>query len=89
MQPPPGDLVESFASLDRARLSRMSEAARGDQLAARQLLMDYVEALWADVQRAGERPDVGEKYLALGVIRELSQSMTTIAFEAVYGSGSR
>ena len=89
MQPPPGDLVESFASLDRARLTRMNEAARADQLAARELLMDYVESLWADVQRAGERPDIGEKYLALGVIRELSRSMTTIAFEAVYGSGSR
>ena len=86
---PPGDLVEAFASLDRARLTRMSESARGDQLAARQLLTEYIEALWADVQRAGERPDVGEKYLALGVIRELSQSMTTIAFEAVYGSESR
>ncbi|MFD1529646.1 hypothetical protein [Pseudonocardia aurantiaca] len=89
MQPPPGDLVESFASLDRARLTRMSEAARADQLEARQLLMDYVESLWADVRRAGERPDVGEKYLALGVIRELSRSMTTIAFEAVYGSRPR
>jgi hypothetical protein len=86
---PPVDLVESFASLDRARLTRMSEAARADQLAARQLLMEYVEALWADVQRAGERPDVGEKYLALGVIRELSESMANIAFEAVYGSESR
>ncbi len=51
--------------------------------------MDYVEALWADVRRAGERPDVGEKYLALEVIRELSRSMTTIAFEAVYGSRPR
>jgi hypothetical protein len=81
---PPGDLVESFASLDRARLTRMSEAARAEQLEARQLLMEYVDALWEDVQRAGERPDVGEKYQALAVIRELSRSMTTIAFEAVY-----
>lgn len=86
---PPGDLIESFASLDRARLTRMTEGMKADQLAARQLLMEYVEALWADVERAGERPDVGEKYLALWVIRELSRSMTTIAFEAVYGGESR
>jgi hypothetical protein len=85
---PPGDLVESFASLDRARLTRMSEATRAEQLEARQLLMEYVDALWEDVQRAGERPDVGEKYQALAVIRELSRSMTTIAFEAVYEGGT-
>jgi hypothetical protein len=80
----PEDLVEAFASLDRARLTRMSESAREGQLAARQALLDYVEALWQDVQRAGERPDVGEKYQALAVVRELSRSLTAVAFSAVY-----
>jgi hypothetical protein len=80
----PEELVASFASLDRARLTRMSEPARADQLDARQVLMDYVEALWQDVQRSGERPDVGEKYEALAIVRELTRSMTTVAFAAVY-----
>jgi hypothetical protein len=80
----PEELVEMFATLDRARLTRMSEPARGEQLAARQAMLDYVEALWQDVRRAGERPDVGDKYEALAVVRELSRSMASIAFEAVY-----
>jgi hypothetical protein len=80
----PGELVESFASLDRARLSRMRESAREDQLAARQAVLEYVEALWQDVQRAGERPDVGDKYQALAVVRELTRSLTEVAFDAVY-----
>jgi hypothetical protein len=80
----PEELVEMFATLDRARLTRMSEPARTEQLAARQAMHDYVEALWQDVQRAGERPDVGDKYEALAIVRELSRSMTSVAFEAVY-----
>jgi hypothetical protein len=80
----PEDFVQIFAALDRARLTRMSEPARGDQLAARQVLLDYLEALWQDVRRAGERPDVGDKYEALAAVRELSRSMTAVAFEAVY-----
>jgi hypothetical protein len=80
----PEDFVQIFAALDRARLTRMSEPGRGDQLAARQALLDYLEALWQDVRRAGERPDVGDKYEALAVVRELSRSMTAVAFEAVY-----
>jgi uncharacterized protein with von Willebrand factor type A (vWA) domain len=85
----PEDLVESFASLDRARLTRMGADARMQQLDARQLLREYLDALWADVQRAGERPEVGEKYVALGIVRELSRSMTTVAFEAVYSGETR
>ncbi len=80
----PEELITAFASLDRARLTRMGEGERADQLAARQALLEYVEALWQDVQRAGERPDVGEKYDALAVVRELARSLTTIAFDAVY-----
>jgi hypothetical protein len=80
----PEDLVEAFTSLDRARLTRMGEAERESQLAARQAVLDYVEALWQDVRRAGERPDVGEKYQALAVVRELSRSLTAVAFDAVY-----
>jgi hypothetical protein len=80
----PEELIASFASLDRARLTRMGEGERADQLAARQALLEYVEALWQDVRRAGERPDVGEKYDALAAVRELARSLTTIAFDAVY-----
>jgi hypothetical protein len=36
------------------------------------------------VQRAGERPDIGEKYQALAIVRGLTRSMTTVAFDAVY-----
>jgi hypothetical protein len=80
----PEDVVAAFASLDHARLSRMSEENRSRQLEARQLVLDYVEGLWQDVQRAGERPDAGEKYLALAVVRELARSLTAVAFDAVY-----
>jgi hypothetical protein len=78
------ELVAAFAALDRARLVRMDAGARQDQLDARQALLEYVEALWVDVQRAGERPDVGEKYGALAAVRELARSLTTVAFNAVY-----
>jgi hypothetical protein len=80
----PEEIVTSFAALDRARLTRMSEAQRQEQLDARQVLLEYVEALWQDVQRAGERPDVGDKYEALAVVREVARSLTAVAFDAVY-----
>jgi hypothetical protein len=80
----PEDLVDAFASLDRARLTKMGEGEREGQLVARQALLDYVEALWQDVNRAGERPDVGNKYQALAVVRKLSRSLATVAFDAVY-----
>ena len=78
------DLVDAFGSFDRARLIRMSETDRARQLDARQLLYDYVNALWADVERAGERPAVGEKYQAIAVMRELIMGLRTTAFETVY-----
>ena len=80
----PEDAIESFASLDRARLTRMDEPARAEQLAARQAVLDYLEALWQDVRRAGEKPDVGDKYNALAIFREMTRSMTAVAFDAVY-----
>jgi hypothetical protein len=86
--PLPEELVESFASLDRARLTRMSESARERQLIARQVLLEYVETLWQDVQRSGERPDIGEKYRSLATVRELAQSLSEVAFDAVYDSRS-
>jgi hypothetical protein len=80
----PEDVVESFAALDRARLTRMDEGARAEQLRARQVLLDYLESLWQDVRRAGEKPDVGDKYQALAIVRELTRSLTAVAFDAVY-----
>jgi hypothetical protein len=80
------DLVDAFGSFDRARLIRMSETDRARQLDARQLLYDYVNALWADVERAGERPAVGEKYQAFAAMRELITGLRTTAFEAVYNT---
>jgi hypothetical protein len=81
---PPEEIVTSFAALDRARLTRMSERQRQRQLDARQALLDYVESLWQDVERAGERPETGEKYESLAVVRELARSLTAVAFDAVY-----
>jgi hypothetical protein len=78
------DLLEAFASLDAARLTRMSGAARQQQLDARQLLSEYVDSLWEDVRRAGERPEVGDKYHALAAVRSLTHSLRTVAFDAVY-----
>jgi hypothetical protein len=80
----PEECVTAFASLDRARLTRTGEPGRQAQLDARQALLDYVEALWQDVQRAGEHPDVGDKYEALAIVRELARSLTATAFDAVY-----
>jgi hypothetical protein len=84
----PKELVDSFASLDRARLTRMNEPAREGQLTARQILLEYVEALWEDVQRSGEHPDIGDKYEALATVRELARSLSEVAFDAVYDSRS-
>lgn len=83
----PEELIESFASLDSARLTRMGDSDRERQLAARQALLEYVEALWQDVRRSGERPDVGDKYESLAVVRELARSLTAVAFDAVYDRG--
>jgi hypothetical protein len=80
------DLAEAFGSFDRARLDRMSEVDRASQLDARQRLHDYVDGLWADIQQAGERPAVGEKYQAIAAMRELTGALRTIAFEAVYNA---
>jgi hypothetical protein len=80
------DLVEAFGPFDRSRLARMSEAGRASQLDVRQLLHDYVEGLWADIEQAGERPAVGEKYQAIAAMRELTRALRAIAFEAVYNA---
>jgi hypothetical protein len=80
------DLADAFGSFDRARLSRMSESEQASQLDARQLLYDYVNALWADVERAGERPTIGEKYQAIAAMRELITRLRITAFEAVYNT---
>jgi hypothetical protein len=83
------ELIEGFASLDRARLPKLDQPTRDAQLAARQSLLEYIEALWQDVERAGERPEVGEKYRSLTTMRELARSMTTVAFDAVYDRPSK
>jgi hypothetical protein len=80
------DLVEAFGPFDRGRLARISEAGRVRQLDARQLLHDYVDGLWADIEQAGERPAVGEKYQAIAAIRELTGALRANAFEAVYNA---
>ena len=64
----------------------MSEAGRASQLDVRQLLHDYVEGLWADIEQAGERPALGEKYQAIAAMRELTRALRAIAFEAVYNA---
>ena len=83
------DFVKTFASLDRARLTHMDGEARQQQLDARQLVWEYVDALWQDVQRAGERPEVGDKYRPLTVVRSLTRSLRTVAFDAVYDAEPR
>ncbi|MDQ4104948.1 MAG: hypothetical protein M3186_14990 [Actinomycetota bacterium] len=80
------ELADAFGPFDRARLARMSDADRVSQLDARQRLYDYVDGLWADIKRAGERPAVGEKYQAIAAMRELTGVLRAIAFEAVYNA---
>lgn len=79
-------LADAFGSFDRARLGRMSEADRASQLGARQLLHDYVDGLWADITRAGERPALGDKYAAVAAMRELTGALRAIAFESMYNA---
>jgi hypothetical protein len=78
------ELVEAFGSFDRARLTRMTESEQAQQLQARQLLYDYVNGLWQDVHRSGERPAVGEKYEAIAVVLGLTSALRATAFDAVY-----
>ncbi|HEX4248484.1 MAG TPA: hypothetical protein VH008_11540 [Pseudonocardia sp.] len=86
-EPRPGlELAEAFAPFDRNRLENTDPAARAGQLAARQLFYDYIDELWKDVERAGERPAVGEKYQAITNLRDLAQALRSTAFEAVYGN---
>ena len=82
------EFVDVFASLDRARLSRMHTTAQSEQLAARETIRHYVEALWQDVQRSGEQPDIGEKYRALATVRELARSLTVVAFDVNHDSSA-
>jgi hypothetical protein len=82
------EFVDTFASLDRARLSRMDQAARSSQLDAREMVRHYVEALWQDVQRSGENPEIGDKYTALALVRELTRSLTNVAFDATHDGKS-
>ena len=79
------ELAGEFEPFDRARLAHSDAASRAQQLAARQLLYDYLDELWRDVERAGERPSVGEKYSAIASLRELLAALRAAAFEAVYG----
>ena len=82
------EFVDVFASLDRARLSRMEHSAQSEQLAAREVIRHYVEALWQDVQRSGEQPDIGDKYRALATVRELARSLTVVAFDVNHDSSA-
>lgn len=80
------ELAEAFEPFDRARLAHSDPQYRAAQLSARQVVYDYVEELWNDVERAGEQPSVGEKYQAIASVRGLITALRATAFEAVYGS---
>lgn len=78
------DLAAAFGAFDRARLGRMDADALRAQLAARELLGEYVEALWQDVQRSGEKPEEGDKYRSIAAMVELTRALRMVAFDAVY-----
>ncbi len=78
------DFVDAFASLDRARLSRMDAAVQSNQLDAREVVRHYVESLWKDVERAGERPEHDDKYRSLAIVREFTRSLTVVAFDITH-----
>lgn len=82
------DFIATFAAIDRARLSRMDDVAGAAQLEAREAVRHYVEALWLDVERAGESPEVGEKYQALAIVRDLVRSLTIVAFDVAHDSAA-
>ena len=78
------DFIATFASIDRARLSRMDQDTWSTQLDAREAVRHYVEALWQDVERAGENPENGEKYQALAIVRDLVRSLPVVAFDVTH-----
>ena len=78
------DFIDTFASIDRARLSRMDHDAWSAQLDAREVVRHYVESLWQDVERSGENPQIGEKYQALAIVRDLVRSLTIVAFDVTH-----
>ena len=82
------EFIEVFASLDRARLSRMSQSEQSEQLDVRESVRQYVEALWRDVQRSGEHPEVGDKYQALAIVREVTRSLTVVAFDVTHDTAA-
>jgi hypothetical protein len=82
------DFIANFAAIDRARLIRMDGAAGSAQLEAREVVRHYVESLWQDVERAGESPEVGEKYEALAIVRDLVRSLTIVAFDVTHDSAA-
>ena len=82
------DFIANFAAIDRARLSRMDEATGSTQLEAREVVRHYVETLWQDVERAGESPEIGEKYQALAIVRDLVRSLTIVAFDVTHDSAA-
>ena len=82
------DFIAAFAAIDRARLSRMDDDTGSAQLEAREVVRHYVEALWQDVERAGESPEQGEKYEALSIVRDLVRSLTIVAFDVTHDSAA-
>jgi hypothetical protein len=82
------EFIATFASIDRARLSRMDPTTWPAQLDAREAVRHYVEMLWQDVERAGENPGGGEKYQALAIVRDLVRSLTIVAFDVTHDAAA-
>jgi hypothetical protein len=80
------EIVEAFVPFDRARLAHSSEPLRAAQLAARQLIYEYIDQLWRDIDRSGESPSGGEKYQAVRYMLDLAKVLRGTAFESLYGS---
>ena len=80
--------MEASASVEGAGLIHIDQAARSAQLDARHPAAARRGALWQDVWRSGERPEVGDRCRALSLVRELSRSMITVAFVTVHDGRS-
>jgi len=96
---PPSDATVLFGGTDLSRWEKDGGGAaawkvENDYVAstgvklitvdARETFRSYVESLWQDVQRSGEHPEVGDKYQALALVRELARSLTVVAFDETH-----
>ncbi len=76
------DLLNDFHEHDMTALAGLSPAQRADQLAARQRLCDYVEAIWDEAKERGLSPADLPEYNAVAAMRDLANELVAHTVQA-------